>query len=43
MSWSKGYLKKVTAKLKDLGQAERIPGFKKGATEMAKLIAEHSG
>ena len=39
MSWCKGYLAKVTAKLTDLGKEERVPEFKKGATQLVKLIA----
>lgn len=39
MLWAKGYLTKVTAKLNDLGKAERVPEFKKGATQIVKLIA----
>ena len=39
MSWVRGYLQKITAKLTEAGKAERIPGFKKGATQLVKLIA----
>jgi len=39
MQWARGYLGKTTAALTEAGKAERIPGFKKGATELVKLIA----
>uniref|UniRef100_A0A7S3I1B8 TCTP domain-containing protein n=2 Tax=Choreotrichia TaxID=141411 RepID=A0A7S3I1B8_9SPIT len=39
MTWARGYLGKVTQKLKDLGKDERVPEFKKGATQLVKLIA----
>jgi len=39
MMWARGYLQKTSAKLTELGKADRIPGFKKGATELVKLIA----
>ena len=39
MTWCKGYLAKVTQKLKDAGKEDRIPDFKRGATELVKLIA----
>jgi hypothetical protein len=38
MLWCKGYLAKVTAKLTEIGKADRVDGFKKGATEMVKFI-----
>lgn len=38
MAWVKGYLAKVTAKLTELGKADRIPAFKKGATATVKTI-----
>ena len=38
MKWVKGYLAKVTEKLKEKGKEDRVPGFKKGATELVKLI-----
>ena len=39
MQWCKGYLAKVTAKLTEKGKEDRIPEFKKGATQLVKLIA----
>ena len=39
MTWAKGYLTKTTAKLNELGKEDRVPGFKKGATQLVKLIA----
>jgi len=39
MQWVRGYMQKVIAKLTEQGRAERIPEFKKGATELVKLIA----
>lgn len=39
MTWARGYLAKVTAKLTELGKADRVPGFKKGAVQLVKLIA----
>jgi len=39
MTWARGYLQKTMAKLTELGKEERIPGFKKGATQLIKLIA----
>jgi len=38
MAWVKGFLGGVTAVLEKNGKAERIPGFKKGATDLVKLI-----
>jgi hypothetical protein len=38
MSYIKGFLSAVTAKLEATGKAERVPLFKKGATELTKLI-----
>lgn len=39
MTWAKGYLKSTVEQLTKLGKEERIPGFKKGATEAVKFIA----
>merc|ERR1719246_296036 len=39
MTRARGYLAKVTAKLTELGKADRVPGFKKGAVQLVKLIA----
>ena len=39
MQWCRGYMQKVVQKLKDTGKDERVPEFKKGATELVKLIA----
>jgi len=38
LEYIKGFLKAVSAKLEASGKAERVPGFKKGATELTKLI-----
>jgi ribosomal protein L21 len=38
MSYIKGFLAAVTAKLEATGKSERVPLFKKGATELTKLI-----
>ena len=38
MAIVKAYLKRVVAKLKELGKDERVPEFQKGATEMIKFI-----
>ena len=38
MMWAKAYLAKVTARLQETNP-DRIPGFKRGATQMVKLIA----
>ena len=40
MALLKAYLKKVVEYLKEKGKEERVPEFKKGATEMIKLIME---
>jgi len=39
MQWVRGYMGKLVAKLTEAGNAERIPDFKRGATELVKLIA----
>ena len=39
MQWVRGYMQKIVAKLNEQGRADRIPEFKKGATELVKLIA----
>jgi hypothetical protein len=39
MAWAKAYLPKVTAKLTEAGKEDRVPVFKKGATQTVKLIA----
>ena len=39
MTWAKIYLKKLIAELTESGNLERIPAFKRGATELIKLIA----
>lgn len=39
MTWCRGYMQKVVAKLNETGKSERVPEFKKGATELVKLIA----
>jgi len=39
MAWARTYLGKISAKLTELGRPERIPEFKRGATELVKLIA----
>lgn len=38
MQYVKGFLASVTARLEKDGKTERVPLFKKGATEMVKLI-----
>ena len=38
MAWVKGYLAKVTDKLKANGKEDRVDGFKKGATELVKFV-----
>jgi len=38
MAYVKGFLASVTALLEKQGKAERVPEFKKGATELVKLI-----
>lgn len=38
MAWCKAYFAKVTAKLEERGQKDRIDGFKKGATDLVKFI-----
>lgn len=38
MAWARGYLQKVTAKLQET-KPDRVAGFKKGATQLVKLIA----
>jgi hypothetical protein len=38
MAWVKGYLAKVTDKLKASGKEARVDGFKKGATELVKFV-----
>lgn len=39
MAWARGYLQKTVAKLNELGKEDRVAGFKKGATQIVKLIA----
>lgn len=39
MAWCRGYMQKIVQKLKDQGKDDRVPEFKKGATELVKLIA----
>jgi len=39
MAWVKPFLKNTCAKLEEIGKADRVPGFKKGATELVKHIA----
>ena len=39
MQWCRGYMQKVVAQLNEAGKQERVPEFKKGATELVKLIA----
>ena len=39
MNWARGYLGKVTKRLNESGNSERVPGFKAGATQLVKLIA----
>lgn len=38
MTWCKSYFAKVTAKLEESGKADRVPEFKKGATDLVKFI-----
>jgi hypothetical protein len=38
MAYIKGFLATVTQRLESTGKAERVPAFKKGATELTKLI-----
>jgi hypothetical protein len=38
MAWVKGFLKVVSEHLEKTGKSERIPEFKKGATDLVKLI-----
>merc|ERR1712060_43930 len=38
MQWAKAYLAKIIAKLTEQGKEDRIPGFKRGATQMIKMI-----
>ena len=38
MAWARGYLAKVTARLNE-SDPERVPIFKRGATQLVKLIA----
>ena len=40
MAMLKAYLKRVVGYLKENGKEDRVPGFKKGATDMIKLIME---
>ena len=37
-AWAKDYLKKVVEQLEKVGKADRVPEFKKGATEFIKLV-----
>jgi hypothetical protein len=39
MAWVRTYLQKISAKLTEAGQADRVPIFKRGATQLVKLIA----
>jgi len=39
MAWVKPFLKATAAKLEETGKTERVGEFKKGATELVKLIA----
>jgi hypothetical protein len=39
MAWVKPFLKNTAAKLTEIGQADRVDGFKKSATELVKHIA----
>jgi len=39
MTWAKNYLKATVAELTKKGKEDRVPGFKKGATEAVKFIA----
>lgn len=36
-AWAKGYLGAVVKKLQETGKADRVDGFKKGATELVKF------
>ena len=38
MAMIKALMKKIVAHLEENGKADRVPGFKKGATEMVKFI-----
>ena len=38
MAWARGYLQKITTRLQ-AEDAERVPLFKRGATQLVKLIA----
>ena len=38
MALVKPYLKKVSAHLTENGKEDRVPGFKKGATELIKYV-----
>lgn len=38
MAWARGYLQKVTTRLQE-SNPDRVAGFKKGATQLVKLIA----
>lgn len=38
MTWCKGYLAKVTEKLKANGKEARVDGFKAGATDLVKFV-----
>ena len=40
MALLKAYLKRVVEHLKEKGKEDRVPEFKKGATEMIKMIME---
>ena len=40
MAILKAYLKRVVEHLKEKGKDDRVPEFKKGATEMIKMIME---
>ena len=37
-AWAKGYMPKVVKLLTEKGKEDRIPGFKKGATDLVKFI-----
>lgn len=39
MAWAKPFMKKTLEKLKEQGKDDRVDGFKKGATELVKMIA----
>ena len=39
MTWARGYLPKITTRLKD-DDPERVPLFKRGATQLVKFIAD---